>query len=30
MKLKNSSDIQSALEKRVKELTDIVREKGFK
>lgn len=30
MKLKNSADIQLALEKRVKELTDIIREKGIK
>jgi hypothetical protein len=30
MKLKNSADIQSALEKRVKELNDIIREKGLK
>ncbi len=30
MKLKNSTDIQNALEKRIKELTDIIREKGLK
>jgi len=30
MKLKNSADIQNALERRVKELTDIIREKGLK
>jgi hypothetical protein len=30
MKLKNSGDIQAALEKRVKELTDLHREKGLK
>jgi hypothetical protein len=30
MKLQNSNDLQNALEKRVKELTDILREKGIK
>ncbi len=30
MKLKNSADIQNALEKRVKELTEVIREKGHK
>jgi len=30
MKLNNSSDIQLALEKRVKELSDIIREKSIK
>ncbi len=30
MKLQNSNDLQNALEKRVKELTDIIREKGIK
>jgi hypothetical protein len=29
MKLKNSEDIQTSLEKRNKELTDIIRERGL-